>query len=179
LNAGAGIFSFLVEVNALTLNNLPFYVTDTSAVLPNQFRIIYDNGQMVRVITGAEVSVLNKFMVRLKGEFAFYSMDNEEKAWQRPGLNILLEGKYRVAEKLILNAEIYYVGKRFAKNFEENKEPITLDGFADLNLGAEYFITDRFTAFLSFKNLINQQYQRWQNYPVQGFQAMGGVTFSF
>jgi len=179
LNASAGIFSFFAEVSGVTFKNMPFYVTDTSTFYDNQFLIIYDNGQKIRFTLGSEVNILNKLMVRLKGNFNFYTLDNEEKPWQIPKIDILLEARYRVIEKLVLSTELYFIGERFAKNSDDLTAPFIMDSFIDVNLGAEYFISDQFSAFISFKNLANKSYQHWHNYPVQGIQAIGGITFSF
>jgi outer membrane receptor protein involved in Fe transport len=54
-----------------------------------------------------------------------------------------------------------------------------MKGWLDLGLGAEYRITDRFSAFLKLNNLLNQGYERWYNYPVQGLNVLAGVGFSF
>ena len=50
---------------------------------------------------------------------------------------------------------------------------------ADFNLGAEYFYSKNLTAFLQFNNFAAQRYNRWYNYPVMGFQVLGGVSFKF
>ena len=50
---------------------------------------------------------------------------------------------------------------------------------ADANLHLEYRYNRRVSAFIQFNNIANQKYQRWMNYPVYGFQVLGGVTFGF
>ena len=35
------------------------------------------------------------------------------------------------------------------------------------------------TGFIQFNNLAAQRYLRWYNYPLSGFQIMGGATFKF
>ena len=50
---------------------------------------------------------------------------------------------------------------------------------ADANFGAEYSYNKRISVFLQCNNFAAQKYKRWLNYPVQGFQIIGGVTFKF
>jgi outer membrane receptor protein involved in Fe transport len=54
-----------------------------------------------------------------------------------------------------------------------------VNSFADLSLGGEYQFNDRVSAFLKLNNLTGTQYYRWYNYPMQRFNAMAGLTFSF
>jgi len=32
---------------------------------------------------------------------------------------------------------------------------------------------------MNINNLANQNYQKWENYPVQGFQFLAGITYGF
>jgi hypothetical protein len=52
-------------------------------------------------------------------------------------------------------------------------------GGADLSLGAEFDLTKKVQLWLQFNNLFNNEYQRWNQYPVLGFQALGGLIFTF
>ena len=49
----------------------------------------------------------------------------------------------------------------------------------DLNVGAEYKVLNRLNVYLDFNNLFNNQYQRWNQYKVLGFNIVGGVVYSF
>jgi len=60
-----------------------------------------------------------------------------------------------------------------------NVQPSILDGFIDLNAGVDYTLTKQFTAFLSLTNILNKDYQRYYNYPVNGIQVMGGIMYKF
>ncbi len=53
------------------------------------------------------------------------------------------------------------------------------EGGIDLSLGGEFDLTNKLKLWLQFNNLFNDQYQRWNQYPVLGFQAQGGVIFKF
>ena len=45
----------------------------------------------------------------------------------------------------------------------------------DINLGAEYRYNKRISGFIQLNNAAAQRYLRWHNYPVQGFQIIGGI----
>jgi outer membrane receptor protein involved in Fe transport len=56
---------------------------------------------------------------------------------------------------------------------------VKLDAFTDINLGIEYRYKKHISAFVNFNNLANNSYQRWYNYPVYGFNLLGGFNFTF
>ena len=54
-----------------------------------------------------------------------------------------------------------------------------LKGATDLNAGLEFRITKNLNLWTQFNNIFNKTYQRWNQYPVYGFNFVGGVVFSF
>jgi hypothetical protein len=56
---------------------------------------------------------------------------------------------------------------------------VPINGFADLNGGVEYKITDRISIFGQVNNILNTTNQVWLYYPNYGFNIFGGVGFHF
>jgi outer membrane cobalamin receptor len=54
-----------------------------------------------------------------------------------------------------------------------------LDPAADLNLGAEFSVMPKLNLWIQMNNLLNNKYQRWNQYEVLGFNVLGGVVYSF
>ncbi|HRX94250.1 MAG TPA: TonB-dependent receptor [Chitinophagaceae bacterium] len=54
-----------------------------------------------------------------------------------------------------------------------------MNGATDLNAGLEFKITKQLNLWAQFNNLFNKTYQRWNQYPVYGFNFVGGIVFSF
>jgi hypothetical protein len=48
-----------------------------------------------------------------------------------------------------------------------------------LNAGMQYSISDQWTFWGKGENLLNQQYQRWANYPSLGVQIVAGIQYKF
>jgi hypothetical protein len=48
-----------------------------------------------------------------------------------------------------------------------------------LNAGMQYAISNRWTFWGKGENLLDQQYQRWANYPSLGVQLVAGIQFKF
>ena len=89
-------------------------------------------------------------------------------------------GSYLIAKKVFVRTELFSYGKRYAtmKTSPAGNE-ILLDGFFDINLSITYYITKDLSVFLNGTNLLNWNYERYLNYPVQGIEIMGGVGYRF
>ena len=65
--------------------------------------------------------------------------------------------------------------------YEERKKTmgIKTDAVNELNIGAEYLFDERVNVFLKLNNLFNKNYVTESGYPVQGLNAMAGVSLNF
>src|SRR5690606_15377935 len=107
-----------------------------------------------------------------------------EEAWNLPVYRGSLFGDYRIGEHWSTGTNIFFVGKRKDLYLPFNSTPTTpeivdLDGYVDINLRLGYRFNDQVSLFAKANNIANNRYARWMNYPVQGFQILGGVTFKF
>jgi hypothetical protein len=62
---------------------------------------------------------------------------------------------------------------------ENGQHYVNLGTIVDINLGLEYRYTPRLSVFLQANNLAAQRYSRWNSYPVQPIQVIGGITARF
>jgi outer membrane receptor protein involved in Fe transport len=144
----------------------------------NRFTIIVDNGSRIRFSGELTYSFGEELKLWLNGFYNNYSLDNLSQAYHEPLSMVGIGGSYLIKKKVNVWAEIYYYGKRYA--FDNNTtNDIELDAFADINLGVDYLVNERLTIFVNGTNLLNQNYERFYNYPVQGIQVMAGVGFRF
>jgi outer membrane cobalamin receptor len=61
----------------------------------------------------------------------------------------------------------------------ETYKAITISEATDLNLKVSYLVSDQFSFFIKANNILDNQYQVYLYYPVRGFQALAGLTWSF
>lgn len=169
------------------VNNLPLFVTDTTYSYNNRFDVVYDSLRITKL--GAQLSFQKdeQLELMLKGEYFIYSPIRQLEAWNMPDLRITFSGSYDLEDKLIVKLDAFVESGRTALAFEpgEDREAkndvylADLGTFVDLNLGAEYRYTRRLSVFLNFNNLLSKRYQYWLDYPVQGINILGGLTYSF
>ena len=92
-------------------------------------------------------------------------------------------GKYR-NDQWYATANIFFVGERmdllYTGTFPSAvSETQTLDAYTDINLNGGYHFNDFVSVFIQLNNILNNDYQRFTNFNVQGFQVLGGVTYKF
>jgi outer membrane receptor protein involved in Fe transport len=192
-DANAGIegqfsskISFDLYAGRKFVTNLPLFVNDYSLPAANQFTIIYDEAIIDVIKADLAYRLDDKLNMTLSAEFLQYAIKNELDAWHLPNARASFFTFYQLNHKIVARAEVYYMGRRFAKTFDPNEGESRnfgvfarqLDGFVDVNLGLEYRWKKQLSFFLDFNNIAAMGYENWNRLPVQRFSILGGLTFS-
>jgi hypothetical protein len=56
---------------------------------------------------------------------------------------------------------------------------VVMDNAIDLNLSGKYEFTRKLSAFVQLNNFGFRKYEKWMGYPVQSFNLLGGISYSF
>ena len=184
-----GNFSSQVSFDAMLkynkFSNMPLFFNDTThyannELQPNKFNILYDGGSVLDL--HAELSYRNseKMTVGLTFDQYSYNMNTQQKAWHKPANETKLWAKYNLQDKIIVNAALFFRGMQYAPTFTNNivtAQPI--NGYADINLGAEYRYSKVLSFFANLNNLGFAKYYQWYNYPSERLNVLGGLTYAF
>lgn len=157
-----------------------FYVFNNSLTDTSRFSILYD-GLYTNVLTvSAQVGyTLNDlFKTSLKGNFYNYEVNRLEEAWHRPSFTLNWFNAITISKKLFVTSDLYTVSGLKAKNFQSGIVT-KLPAIVDLNLKIDYLLTKNFSTYVSINNILGKQYSRYQYYPQQGMNFVGGLSFSF
>lgn len=185
LSAGIGYKAY---VSHKTVENFLFFANDS--ISKQTFNAEYESGNTnILGITG-EVNIKLSNVARIDGKFELnqYNLKNELNAWHHPSIRISSTASFNIAQKVKIDADVYFQGETKAKVY--TLDPVsntvltpvgiqTLKSFADLGLGAEYQHSKRIAAFVKFNNLLGTDYQRYLYYPNFGFNVVGGVSYGF
>ncbi len=163
------------------------FVNDTVYAKGNQFSVIYDDINVATISASLIYQQSEQLKIEGIGIFNSYQAKNNIYAWNLPQIQFISRASYVFQEKFKFTFDFNLEGGRYAKVYtkeesdrEENQQFGKKLGFIpDFNLAADYIYNERINAFLQFNNFVAQRYSRWYNYPVQGFQVMGGVSFKF
>ncbi|HVT87097.1 MAG TPA: hypothetical protein VHD35_17990 [Chitinophagaceae bacterium] len=173
-------FSYSAKVGFNKLNNQPLFVNDTTPGL---------GGKSFVVVNEPQIKVLT-----LSGEMGFtfqekFSLTSSLNFNQYTGLKVnkaawgLLPVEFNTSLRLEAIKDLWFKADLFAwsgpKYMKQDGGVGELDGAFDLNAGLEFKISKYINLWTQFNNIFNKQYQRWNQYPVYGFNFTGGVVFSF
>jgi len=154
----------------------------------NSFEVLYDDIKTIGIFGELNVDVNRNFTLGINAEVYDYNTETDKPAWNLPNLTGSLFMDYQIGEKWFMGANLFYVGEReyFSKVAVQNIAPqdypatiIQLDSFFDANAHVGHRLNDQLSVFVKAANIANTNYQRWANYPVQGFQVLGGATYKF
>ena len=182
--------SFNVSGAQLRTDNAYLFVQIPDSVyqLSKEFYMTYDEIDETRIQGELVYHFNEKINVYAEGSYSEFKTDQEEEAWHRPKLKLSTSASYNLKDKIIVKLDLFYWGEQFARGvdpvtsgaittFEFNKQ--RLDPIFDVNLGLEYRYTKRISAFIDFNNIGGINYEKYQNYPLQGFNVWGGLTYGF
>lgn len=168
-------------------NDKMLFILDTSIVRGNQFKPFFADITISKLEVALTYQLREKMKFDVLGQLFSYQTSLTPYAWNLPDYVIQFRGHYNVFDKFIVNADLSFLGGRKMREFgpgegieiTDNVFHSNMGLLADVNLSVEYRYNSRVSAFIQLNNLAAQQYLRWMNYPVYGFQVMGGATFRF
>ena len=180
--------SFNLKANhSFTINDMYFFVIDTTLSDRNQFTVVYDDVKLTALYGEISIEKSEKLNFLIKGNYYQYEMseEGEIKPWHKPKYKLSFSSKYNIKNKIILNADIFALGMQYAKSYgvdNANKViviPQKLQEIIDINVGIEYRYTKILSAFINLNNIAGAKYYKWNYYPIQRFNLLAGVTYAF
>lgn len=160
-------------------------------ILGQEFYLDFDEIETLKLKGELVYRLGEKIKVYALGEYFKYETNKAEKAWHRPEVKISTSGSYNLNDKIIAKVDFFYWGSQYAKGvgaITTNSSGDILDRayrvdklapIFDANFGVEYRYTKRLSAFIQFNNIAGVKYEKYQDYPLQGFHVWGGLTFGF
>jgi hypothetical protein len=153
----------------------------------NSLQVVYDNVKTVRFFGELKADITEAINFGANGTLSVYNTKTQAEAWNLPAIQLNANVDYTINTKWYAGADVFFVGSR--KDLQINNDliyvfqptyvPTTLKSYIDLNAHVGYKHSERLTAFLKANNIANQAYQKWLNYPVQGFQVVLGANYKF
>lgn len=159
--------------------NLPVFINDYS---------INPDGKMFQVMFSPKVQALNleayiryqpSEIIGLSAHGSWYNFykTTMDKAWGYPMLQLDGLISFHPVKNLFAHAGLTFMDGIYALSAMGTTEK--MPAIFDINAAAEYNIIPRFSLFLQANNLLNKNYQRWNQYPVYGINIIGGFRFKF
>lgn len=160
-------------------------LADENYTYGNSFGIVYDKLTTMSFFGELRADFSKSVSFGINGTYYSYSTDQDE-AWNLPQIKVGASLDVDIAPKWYAGTNMFFTGERKDRMIDTSifgggivYKTITLDNYFDLNAHLGYKYSERLTGFLKLNNILNQDYQRWANYPVQGFQFMLGASYKF
>ena len=169
--------SFKARLSLLQLFDQPLFINNITD--GKTFNVVYDK-KIQAIILHAEAAYREQEKFSVIGALnltEYSSLTNYEKAYGLIPMEISGTFKWKMLKLVTIKAEAFLRdGSAFLnKSLQSNK----LAPSADLNLGADIKLLPKLSIWLQMNNLLNNTYQRWNQYEVLGFNVLGGVVYSF
>ncbi|NII83997.1 MULTISPECIES: TonB-dependent receptor [unclassified Pedobacter] len=186
-------FGYKARVYVKQFDDMPLFINNYTDF--NKFDVIYDFGKTKLTGLEGEISVQVSDALKWTGKLNLddWKPASETYSWFKPGLKVSSNLVYTYNKKLSFNAGVVIQDDVKAKvNIANPVNPsqyvipnpsiesiVTVKGFVDLGLGADYRINKKFSVFAKANNILNTNYSRYLYYQVNGFNIFGGLTYSF
>jgi hypothetical protein len=150
----------------------------------SRFEVVYDEGTTGVINFHGELlfNASEKIRLGVKGDYNSYNLTSLDRPYHRPAIQASAFSTVNIGEKIFINSELYYISSTFGRIFRPQTSTFALrrtDTIIDLNVKGDYRFSNSFSAFVMANNLFAQRYERYLNYPSQGLNVIGGITYSF
>jgi hypothetical protein len=170
-------FTYNARLSFLKITNQPLFVNDT--ITGRTFETVYEP-TLNDLRAHGEIGYTSdeQFSVLAGVTFNKYSsLSVNHAAYGLLPMELNGSFRYQAIKDLLLKADVYFWD---GTNYRgKDMQTYKLDPAFDLNVGAEFSFLPQWKAWMQFNNLFNNKYQRWNQYPVLGFNMLLGVVYSF
>jgi outer membrane cobalamin receptor len=182
------IYNLLIDmyIDYKKINNQYFFVnkeykcdtvrTEISKIFINRFNVLYSSASLTKIGIRANYNLRNLVNVEFKGSYNGWEVTSERYAWNKPAWEANLNTDFKINHDLTISANAFYESERWAKL---GTMAIRMSPKVDINIGASYSYNNWLSVFGKINNLINNKYQDFYGYEVQGANGLVGVAFSF
>lgn len=169
-------FSYMARIAYVQRTNVALYQND---LLDGRTFTVLNEPQVNSVKLQGELSYQQADKLFLKGTFIYQTFGGFETYDHAYGLVPLeLNGnlRYKLFKNFDLTSDLYYFdGSPYKTKSGNGRNKSALD----LNAGVDFKVATNISIWLQFNNILNNTYQRWNQYQVLGFQALIGAKVTF
>ncbi|CAN5715053.1 TonB-dependent receptor [soil metagenome] len=175
-SAGSHV-TYDAKVSYLQFNNQPLFVNDT--ITGRSFELVNESQmKAIRIHGELGYTMQEKFSFLAGATFNQYSaLQDNIKAWGLLPIEINASMRWQAMKDFTVKSDLFFWDG--AQYRFKDKTSGKMDPAIDLNAGVEFKVMPKLNAWVQVNNLLNNKYERWNQYDVLGFNVMAGVTWSF
>jgi len=144
-----------------------------------RFDVIYDQGGATLNRISANLNYTFNKSLSVSANFAAntYTTVDIAEPWHRPAIELSFTSNFNIISNLSGHFTYFLLSGIKAQTIAG--EVKTLAAVHDINFGLKLAVTERFGIFVDLMNILGSNYQLYNNYPVKGFQGIGGLSYKF
>lgn len=170
--------AYNAEVGYKTADDLALFLLNGQTDSIARFDVLYDTVNIFNIKASITAPLVKGLDIIGVLNSNVYSPQREERAWHLPALSINIGARYHTEDnKFLVKGDLFIENGVSYRDI--NGDAQTLNALFDISLGAEYFFSKNFGAFIQLNNLANNHRQRWQRYPIYGLNALFGLSARF
>lgn len=173
-------FNFSAKAGFLSYTNLPFFINDTTAGSDLKSFKISNESKVTDLRIHGDLSYISQDKFTITGGLTFNGytgMHDNAKAWGTIPVEINASLRWWAFKQVMIKSDFKtFTGGPYLLPNNVNK---SLSGAADLSAGVEVSINKKLSAWFDINNILNDKYQRWNNYEVYGLNFLAGVILKF
>jgi hypothetical protein len=169
-------FTYSAKVGLSQMHNIPLFTNNTFD--GKTFAVLRET-KMKRLQIHGEVGYIvnERFNLDASANFnQFLDLETHNRAYGWLPLEVNANMHWNVLKDFNVNAGIFVFDGAYSIDYLGQLLKNKLG--ADLNVGVDFKITPKFNIWLQGNNILNNKYQRWNNYNVVGLQVMGGIIYN-
>ncbi len=170
-------FNFNARAAVISYTDMPLFVNDST--YGNAF-VLTNESKLTNFQIHGDMSFISqdKFNVSAALDLNSYTgLHDNAQPWGLYPLKLTGSLRWNAFKELVIKSDV--IAFSGAKALLKDGTAKNMKGGTDLSAGAEFKLNKQFSIWLDFDNILNSQYERWNNYPVYGFQVIGGVLVHF
>jgi hypothetical protein len=170
-------FNFNAKAAFISYRDMPLFVNDLN--VGNTF-VLVNESKLSNFQIHGDLNFVSQDKFTITGALdlnSYTGLRDNVKAWGLYPLKMTGSFRWNAFEHLLLKADLAAFSGASARTKTGSVKD--MKGGTDLSAGAEYQVTKKIGVWLDFDNIFNDKYERWNNYPVYGFQVIGGILVHF
>jgi hypothetical protein len=169
--------TYQVNIEHKSLSRAVYFVANNDAF--RTYDVVYDGPNASQTEIHLDYTHQSSEKLRIFAAFkhTFYNVDTIKFAWHRPASIFSLGTNYNIANKFLIDAQLFSYSKMQGR--EVNGNARNIKGGVDLNLGIDYRYSKIISIYLNLNNVLNYKRETFNYYNGLGFQALLGASFRF
>ena len=174
-------FRFAAWFSHASVDSMLLFVNNTLDPFPATFGYVSDDMKVTTLHAEAGYQSGGKLNLTLRFDQRNYRTGYQLKAWHKPASELALDIRYNLRDKILAGLTLFAMGPQYARLDSGGSgyaSAVKLNGYADVNLSLEYRYTKILSVFLNLNNLGFSRYYRWNQYPSERMNVLGGIKYA-